>query len=95
MSGSGEGRLAVDDPVLAGGSSKSVMRIDVVAAQVPVVEARLEPTQQLGAEELGQDPHGKQETASGRDPTAAMRIEPSSGDDAMDVGVETPSARVP
>ena len=30
--GSGEGWLAVDDPVLAGGRSKSIVRVDVVAA---------------------------------------------------------------
>lgn len=85
LPGSGEGRLAVDDPVFAGGSSKSSVGVDVVAAQGLVVEARLEPAQQFGAEELRQDPHGKQETALGRDPTVAPRIESSSGHDAVDV----------
>ncbi len=85
LAGSGERRLAVDDPVLTGGSSKSSVRVDVIAAQSFVVEARLEPTQQLGAEELRQDPDGKQETAPGRNPTAAIRVEPTSGDDAVDV----------
>jgi len=85
LPGSGEGRLAVDDPVFAGGSSKSSVRVDVIAAQGLVVEARLESAQQLGAEELRQDPHGKQKTAPGRDPTAAIRIEPASCNDAMDV----------
>ena len=39
LPGSGEGWLAVDDPVLASGSSKSSVRIDVVGAQSLVVES--------------------------------------------------------
>jgi len=39
LPGPGEGRFAVDDPVLASGRSKSSVRIDVVAAQDLVVEA--------------------------------------------------------
>jgi hypothetical protein len=42
MPGSGEGWLAVDDPVLAGCGSKSSVRIDVVTAQSFVVEPRFE-----------------------------------------------------
>lgn len=91
LPGSGEGRLAVNDPVLASGSSESCVGVDVLAVEGLVVETRLEPAQQLGAEESRQDPHGEEETGSAGDPTAAWWIETASGDDAMDVRMEEQS----
>jgi len=50
LSRSRKGWLAVNNPVFAGGNSKSSMRVVVVAGQGLVVETRFESAKQLGSE---------------------------------------------
>lgn len=87
LPGSGEGRFGIDDPVLARRSTQACEWVVLGDAQVVGVDALLEPAQELAAEQPAENAHGKQEAGTSRDPASALPIEPSSGDDAMDVRV--------
>jgi hypothetical protein len=86
--GAGEGRFAVDDSVFASGLAESSVRVDLGARQLAVFETRLEPVQQLGAEQPGQDAHREEEARPGRDSALAVRMEASTRDNAVDVRME-------
>ena len=83
----GEGGFAVDDPVLACGASKKGMALGRGRAERAGIESLLEFLEELASEDPREDPDGEQESRLGRDPTVALGVEASAGDDAVKVWV--------
>jgi hypothetical protein len=80
----GEGGLAIHDPRFACRLREWATGIPIWSTNLLVVEGVLEQAQQLAAEDLGKDAHGREEVAAGGDPAGVVDGEPPAGDDAVD-----------
>jgi hypothetical protein len=93
--GPGEGTLGVNQPVFpiefVFEQAKSFLLIDGKLGAVtnaPVVEGSRELFEELAAEKLGEGLDGKEKSGTGACPTGKTLVEPPTGDDAMQVGME-------
>ena len=93
--GAGEGRLGVHDPALGRGALEEVVRVGIEPeGNRAAGQGLLELGQELAAEDLGEDPDGQKEVGAGGDPMGVPRVEPTAGDDTVDMRVEQQQRRL-
>jgi hypothetical protein len=83
----GKGRFTVDDPILSGCLAESIRELGARAVHRTVLKPALELLEEFGPKDPGQYPDRKQKPGLGRDPSRPIRVQASSGDDAVQVRV--------
>ena len=100
---SAERRLGVDDPVLARelmGETVEAIALGeacegAVELELVLVKELVEPGGELVAEDAAENVDGQEETGRGGDPAGAIFSQATGRNDAVDMGMRTPTPTIP